>query len=59
MAMAAGHHSNDIRGHFIVRQFFGVLYQISATATHFTGAIFSVGKARVVPWYMYHKRRAT
>ncbi len=28
-------------------------------ATHFTGAIFSASKARVAPWYVYHKRRAT
>ncbi len=28
-------------------------------ATHFTGAIFSAREARVVRWYVYHKRRAT
>ena len=27
--------------------------------TYFTGAIFSVSKARAVRWYVYHKRRAT
>ncbi len=38
---------------------FWAQYRIPVTATHFTGAILSAGKARVAPWNMYHKRRAT
>ena len=36
-----------------------VLYRLSYELTHFTEAILATGKARVAPWYVYHKRHAT